>query len=101
MLKTLIAIALMVPVVAFSATKQQQVTVLCNDDGEFLSRLRDEYKEQPIIVGTAGEGITMSLLTNLEKDTWSLIGVKGDTVCVFMTGNDIKVIPYKKSKISM
>lgn len=69
-------------------------TMPCGDTKNITEILRERFKEIPIIVGIADDGVKslMSLWTNVNNGSWTLVATKDELSCIIGTGKNLKVI---------
>lgn len=73
--------------------------MLCDDTTAIVKQL-NEYGEIPVISGKATDeaGSIMTMWTNPQTETWSIVASKNDYSCIVGVGEKLKVIDYKKRK---
>jgi hypothetical protein len=73
----------------------------CYDTKTLFDTLRKQYKESPIIAGTASDvaGSTMSLWMHPVDKSWTIVATKDDLSCVIGVGTDFKVIQLRRNLI--
>jgi hypothetical protein len=71
----------------------------CGDTKTVTQQLRERFKEIPIIVGIADDGAKslMSLWTNLDNGSWTLVATKDQLSCIIGTGKSLKVVEQGKT----
>ncbi len=103
-MKHLISIVLFCVLASAKASENDPIiinTQLPCYDSEFLFKtLKTEFKETPIIYGSANDRATstMSLWSNLQNKSWTIVATKGDISCVIGAGSDLKVLPLRLGK---
>lgn len=75
--------------------------ILCEDSKIVIEELRDKYHEIPVIMGQTNDiaGTLMTLWTNPINNSWTIVATKDDISCIVGTGENLRVIDYKKKKI--
>lgn len=106
-MKTLIAIVFLgiLSNTAVADTDPAPVTVIktdipCYDTDTLFNTLKKEYKEIPIVYGTANDQAEsiMSVWTSPSSKSWTIVATKDDTSCVIGAGNKFKFLPLKVGK---
>jgi hexokinase len=71
----------------------------CGDTKVITEQLRERFKEIPIIMGIADDGAKslMSLWTNVDNGSWTLVATKDELSCIIGTGKSLKVIELGKT----
>jgi len=74
-------------------------TMPCGETKNITETLRERFKEIPIIVGIADDGVKslMSLWTNISTGSWTLVATKNELSCIIGTGTNLKVIDPGKT----
>jgi hypothetical protein len=74
-------------------------TMPCGDTNTITEKLRERFKEIPIIVGIADDGARslMSLWTNVDNGSWTLVATKDQLSCIIGTGKSLRVIELGKT----
>jgi len=72
----------------------------CYDTETLFNTLKKEYKEIPIIYGSANDQAesTMSIWTSPTTKTWTIVATKEDISCVVGAGDRFKFLPLKVGK---
>jgi uncharacterized membrane protein (DUF441 family) len=97
--KLLIISLLTFPLLAHSDTVTINVTALCDNTGGIAKELQQTYGETPVLIGKIGSpDATMSLLVNGSTGSWTIVAIKGDVVCVYLTGTGVQVLPTTRPK---
>jgi hypothetical protein len=71
----------------------------CGDTKNITEILRERFKEIPIIVGIADDGAKslMSLWTNIENGSWTLVATKDQLSCIIGTGKSLRIVEPGKT----
>jgi len=74
-------------------------TMPCGNTETITGKLRERFKEIPIIVGIADDSAKslMSLWTNLDNGSWTLVATKDDLSCIIGTGKSLRVVEPGKT----
>jgi hypothetical protein len=95
MLKTLFALILIsIPYPAMANNWfQTDKPVLCGPVKEMFKQLVEDYKEEPIWLGTTGkESSKYSLFVNSKTGAWTIVQSSTETACILGTGLNSKNI---------
>jgi len=94
-----------VPLLAFVMVTSQageliSRDMLCDDTSVIIKELKTKYKEIPVITGLVSDeaGSLLSIWTNPETDSWTIVATKGNDSCIIGIGEKFKVIDYSKRK---
>jgi len=73
-------------------------TMPCGDTKTVINELREDYKEIPIIIGIANDNANslMSLWTNVNDGSWTLVATKDQLSCIIGTGKSLRVLELGK-----
>jgi hypothetical protein len=71
----------------------------CGETKVITEKLRERFKEIPIIIGIADDGVKslMSLWTNLDNGSWTLVATKDDLSCIIGTGKSLRIVEPGKT----
>jgi hypothetical protein len=85
------------------AEKPNTLELFCDDTDKIAKLLVEEYKEVPIVVGSTDNtyGSVMTLWTNPETRTWTILITKKDKSCVLDTGGKFEVVGKKATQTSL
>jgi len=85
------------------AEKPNTLELFCDDTTKIAKLLVEEYKEVPVVVGSTENkyGNMMTLWTNPESKTWTILVTKKDKSCVLDTGGKFEVVGKKATQISL
>ena len=83
--------------------KPNTLELFCDDTNKIAKLLVEEYKEVPIVVGSTDNtyGSVMTLWTNPETRTWTILVTKKDKSCVLDTGGKFEVVGKKATQTSL
>ena len=83
--------------------KPNTLELFCDDTTKIAKLLVEEYKEVPIVVGSTDNtyGSVMTLWTNPETRTWTILVTKKDKSCVLDTGGKFEVVGKKATQTSL
>jgi hypothetical protein len=83
---------------AKSSEEVVNVKIACYNTDMLLEKLRDTYKEYPMIMGITSDkaSSTMSVWINPVTKTWTIVATKEKVSCVIGSGTDIEIVPSKK-----
>jgi hypothetical protein len=70
----------------------------CGDTKVVTEKLREVFKEIPIIVGITNDNANslMSLWTNVNNGSWTLVATKDQLSCIIGTGKSLRVVELGK-----
>jgi len=85
------------------AEKPNTLEILCDDTIKIAKLLVEEYKEVPVVVGSTDNvyGNIMTLWTNPETRTWTILVTKKDKSCVLDAGGKFEIVGKKTTQISL
>jgi hypothetical protein len=85
------------------AEKPNTLELFCDDTTKIAKLLVEEYKEVPVVVGSTENkyGNMMTLWTNPETRTWTILITKKDKSCVLDAGGKFEVVGKKVTQISL
>lgn len=83
--------------------KPNTLELFCDDTAKIAKLLVDQYKEVPIVIGSTDNtyGSVMTLWTNPETKTWTILITKKDKSCVLDTGGKFEVVGKKATQTSL
>ena len=72
----------------------------CDDTKTITKDLRDKYNEIPVVIGKVDDvaGSLMTLWTNPNNESWTIVATKDDYSCIIGSGTKLTVIDYKRKK---
>lgn len=72
----------------------------CDDTKTITKDLRDKYNEIPVVIGKVDDvaGSLMTLWTNPNNESWTIVATKDDYSCIIGSGSKLTVIDYKRKK---
>jgi hypothetical protein len=71
--------------------------IVCDNTKKLVSSLKEEYNEQPIVIGRASDEAAsiMTLWYNPATKSWTILATKDDTSCIIGIGTGLEVISRK------
>jgi hypothetical protein len=85
------------------AEKPNTLELFCDDTTKIAKLLVDQYKEVPIVIGSTDNtyGSVMTLWTNPETRSWTILVTKKAKSCVLDTGGKFEVVGKKATQTSL
>jgi len=70
----------------------------CEKTETVFKALQKEYGEIPVVLGKSDDiaESTMSLWTNPDNNSWTIVATKDEISCVVGSGTKLKLVPYNK-----
>lgn len=93
-LHAFILLVLSISVSAETITSTITSTMPCGDTKTVINELREDFKEIPIIIGIADDNANslMSLWTNVNDGSWTLVATKDQISCIIGAGKSLRVV---------
>ena len=100
MKKLLATTLILLPLLCKSEPITLSFEAMCDDTKVVAKKLLNVFKEVPVLTGDAGDVAEskMSLWTNPDNDSWTIVATKENLSCVIGFGGNLKIIDYKKAK---
>jgi hypothetical protein len=75
-----------------------KVDLPCYNTTELFKSLRENYKELPIVTGTASDVAesTVTIWMDPVEKSWTIVSTKNNLSCIVGLGTDIKLLSYRK-----
>lgn len=72
--------------------------MMCEKTTIVFASLKKEHGEIPVVLGKSDDiaKSMMSLWTNPETDSWTIVATKDEVSCIVGSGQKLKVVPYNK-----
>jgi hypothetical protein len=96
----MIGMACIVPQASNAEPVTVSTEIVCDETVKVTNFLLDKYKELPILIGDTSDmaGSKMSIWSNSQTKTWTIIATKKDVTCIIGVGDNLNI--FKSGKFS-
>lgn len=106
MIKKILFCALLALSSSIHAYKEEPLISLCDETGIIFDRLKDNFREIPLIAGTitkkslSEKNGTMSLWINPSTKNWTIVFTFSEKSCIVELGNNLLILAIEKQEKS-